>query len=59
MSWIGYVVIKAVGKMCAIKLFLGYPLPPKGGKSLEKPSAAGELLFAYISIGKARVKPSY
>lgn len=42
--------------MCVIKLFLGYPLHPKGGKSLEKPTTAGCLLFAYTNVSKVRVK---
>lgn len=36
--------------MCIIKLFLSYPSPQKGGKSLEKPGRAGGLVFAYTNV---------
>lgn len=42
--------------MCKIKLFLGYPSPQKGGKSLEKPVRARGLVFAYIKVRNIKVK---
>lgn len=50
MSLIGCVKKKVVGKMCIIKLFLDYPSPQKGGKSLEKPGRAGGPVFAYTNV---------
>lgn len=57
MSWTGYIVIKGVGKMCLIKLFLVELHIQKGVKAWKKPSTSGDLLFAYPSVRQVGVKP--